>query len=404
MGDTNKAYRDSFFSRLKIRTKLISIISLIIVISLAGMIILATIFFRTDNAIRVNESNLKIAEIVSQKMETDFSAMVEKLNVMGTTMIQQFRSSKQKRLFTDLFFTNDKNLLYVGIVEKSGESGLRYKNYVYNKSYFKENRLKVSDINKISNSNKLPLTRSFNAEAVVQNVSSSFKTPVIMISLPFQKTGRGKVKTIIISYLKLEKLLRAFKTSGIIESFMVDGKGDIIAHPDSKIVLSHGNYINLPIVDKMLKSKLDNGQRRYKDDKGEIKIGSFKKIAFGGLGIIATVDEDKAFQAVYNIQERNILIAIIAITLAILIVYFFGKTITTPIVKLLGATHQIEEGQFRVDIQPKSGDEIGQLTESFVAMGLGLEEREKMKDAFGKFVNKEIAEQVLKGEIKLGGE
>jgi adenylate cyclase len=37
-------------------------------------------------------------------------------------------------------------------------------------------------------------------------------------------------------------------------------------------------------------------------------------------------------------------------------------------------------------------------------MGRGLEEREKLKETFGKFVNKEIAERVLKGEIKLGGE
>jgi len=37
-------------------------------------------------------------------------------------------------------------------------------------------------------------------------------------------------------------------------------------------------------------------------------------------------------------------------------------------------------------------------------MGQGLEEREKIKDAFGKFVNKEIAERVLRGEVALGGE
>jgi adenylate cyclase len=37
-------------------------------------------------------------------------------------------------------------------------------------------------------------------------------------------------------------------------------------------------------------------------------------------------------------------------------------------------------------------------------MAKGLSERERMKDAFGRFVNKEIAEMVLQGELKLGGE
>jgi adenylate cyclase len=117
--------------------------------------------------------------------------------------------------------------------------------------------------------------------------------------------------------------------------------------------------------------------------------------------VVSSVSEDLALQEVYNIQRRNIYITVIVLNLAILIVYFFSKSLTTPITALLGATKEIEVGNFQVGIKPSTGDEIGMLTESFVEMGRGLEERERMKDAFGKFVNKEIAEQVLKGEIKL---
>jgi adenylate cyclase len=37
-------------------------------------------------------------------------------------------------------------------------------------------------------------------------------------------------------------------------------------------------------------------------------------------------------------------------------------------------------------------------------MGKGLAERERLKTSFGKFINKAIAEQAAKGELKLGGE
>jgi len=47
------------------------------------------------------------------------------------------------------------------------------------------------------------------------------------------------------------------------------------------------------------------------------------------------------------------------LTAAILIIFFFGKTITTPIVRLVGATKKIIEGEYRVDIIPTSRDEIG---------------------------------------------
>jgi adenylate cyclase len=393
-------YITSLFSKYKIRTKLISIISLILITSLTGMILLATYFFRTDNQIRANELNHKIAEITSQKIQNDFSSLVEKLNLMGNTMIQQF---PQKALFTDLFFTNDRNMIYVGIGTKMGAI-IRYDNVIYSKPYFNENRLTDAAINRINGIYTASFARAFNNEAQAQNVSKSFQMPVLAMALPFQKAPDGSVMSILICYLKLDRFLQAFQTKDIFETFMVNNQGDIIAHPDGAIVLSHGNYLNLPIVEEMIKSKLDNGQKRYRDADGVYRLGSFKKIGFGGLGVIATVSEEKAFKSVYQIQRRNILIMIIVLNLAILIVYFFSKTITNPIIRLLGATKEIEDGNFRVDIVPASGDEIGELTTSFVAMGRGLEEREKLKETFGKFVNKEIADQVLKGEIKLGGE
>ncbi len=388
------------FTNLKIRTKLISIITLILVISLSGMIFLATYFFKSDNQIRANELNHKIADITSQKMQNDFTSLVEKINLMGNTMIQQF---PQKALFTDLFFANDRNMMYVGIGMRAG-TGLRFDNSIYNKSYFEENRLTIQSINTISGSYSAQFLKAFNGEAVICNVSKSFDAPVLAMILPFQKNPDGSVASILVAYLKMDRFLLAFQTKDIFETFMVDSRGDVIAHPDSKIVLSHGNYINVPIVEEMLKSRLDNGQKRYRDDEGSYRLGSFKKIGFGGLGVVATVSEDKAFSAVYQIQRRNILIMIIVLNCAILIVYFFSKTITTPIVRLLGATKEIENGNFRVDIVPSSGDEIGELTTSFVAMGRGLEEREMLKETFGKFVSKDIAELVLSGKVKLGGE
>jgi len=390
----------SLISNLTIRTKLISIISLILILALSGMIMLATRFFKADNEIRANELNHKIAEITSLNIQTDFAALVEKLNLMGNTMIQNF---PQKGIFTDLFFANDRNMLYVGICVPAGNA-YRAENFIFSKNAFTENRLSLADMPRVIAASSEAFGRAFSGEAYIQNVSKSFWVPAIVMALPFQKNADGSVASVVFGYLKMDKFLQAFQTRDIFETFMVNSGGDIIAHPDSKVVLSHGNFINLPIVEEMLKSKLDNGQKRYRDAAGAYQLGSFKKIGIGGLGVISTVSEEKAFKAVYQIRKRNLLIMIIVLTLAVLIVYFFSKTITTPIIRLFSATKEIEKGNFRVDIAPTSGDEIGQLTRSFVSMGRGLEEREKLKETFGKFVNKEIAELVLKGDIKLGGE
>ncbi|MBN2079216.1 MAG: HAMP domain-containing protein [Spirochaetes bacterium] len=389
-----------FLYTMTIRSKLIAIISLIIVASLTGMILLATFFFKSDNRIRVNELNLKIAELTSMKIETDIVALAERLNMIGNTMIRGF---PEKAYFTGLFFENDPNMIYVGIAKKAG-AAFRFDNAIFNRTYFADNRLTMAGMNRIHGENGSLFDEAFNNEVSVQNVSKSFGSPVLAIALPFQKYPNGGVASILVGYLKMNLLLRAFQSRDIFETFMVNGRGDVIAHPESGIVLSHVSYRNDPIVMQMLKSRIDNGQRRYRDEDGVYRIGSFKKIGIGGMGVISTVSEERAFKSVYRIQRRNILIMIIVLTLAVCVVYFFSKTISGPIVRLFEATKEIERGNFRVDVVPVSGDEIGELTKSFVSMGRGLEEREMLKETFGKFVNKEIAEQVLRGEIRLGGE
>jgi adenylate cyclase len=81
-----------------------------------------------------------------------------------------------------------------------------------------------------------------------------------------------------------------------------------------------------------------------------------------------------------------------------------GLVVSTTIKELAIATEKVEQEDYSVRVIPRTKDEIGLLAYSFNKMVQGLEERERMKDAFGRFVNKEIAEKALRGEIKLGGE
>ena len=67
-------------------------------------------------------------------------------------------------------------------------------------------------------------------------------------------------------------------------------------------------------------------------------------------------------------------------------------------------TKKIISGVYDIKIKNKPSDEIGDLAYAFEDMAVGLQQREHLKNSFGKFVNKEIAEQALKGELRLGGE
>jgi adenylate cyclase len=384
-----------------IRFKLISIISLIIILSISGMIFVATYYFKKDNLIRVQENNHKISEVTALKVKSDFESIIKNSLFIANTMARG--SSVKERAQVSELFREENDFVCAGVAADKGDT-ITITKHFYNAPLMRENQITGEMIDRATQMHGSVLRRSFKGETVIHNVSQAFKLPIVGISIPLRRDTDRRVSSIVVSYYKLDSVLKAFKTSGITSVFMVNDEGDIIAHPDSSLVVSGGNYINIPIVKMMMKSKIDNGQTRYADERGVYHLGSFKKLGIAGCGVIATVEEDKAFQEVYNIQRRNIYLMIILLTSAVLVVFFFGKTLTTPIIRLVGATKRIKEGQYSVEINPTTKDEIGELTLSFIEMGKGLQEREKIKTAFGKFVNPELAEAILKDEVQLGGE
>lgn len=388
----------SFFT---IRLKLILIISGILLLSVTGIIYIASYFFKNDTEIRIEEYNKKLSEVIGIKVRTDIDSTIEKMKILARSTEP---SKNGKVSLGNQFFNEDSNLILFGIYSKK-EQDLIPKVFFLNKNFQKENSVEDSEILNLVNKNKEEFFPSFQTESMISNLSPGFKTPVIGISIPHKNTYDEK--SILICIFKVEKIINAFKTTGYTSSYFVNGKGMVLAHPDQKILLSGTDLKESPIVKAMLTSTIDNGLKKNYEEinkEGKRFIGSFKQIGFAGAGVISAADESIAFEEVYNIQRRNTYILLITFFSSILIIFLFATRFTESILNLVKGTEEIEQGNYHINLKPVANDEVGLLTNSFVKMGTGLAEREKVKDALGRFVNKEVAEMVLKGELKLGGE
>lgn len=385
-----------------IRNKLITIITGIIVAALGTLIFLASYFYRNDSEIRINEYSLRTTELVGKMIETEFRSMSFLSLNTATSIAQASHSTAEKALFVDLFFKNNSQFVFLGIAKRSANS-LEILNSIVNSKFIEESQIPNEKFVEIILRNKDNFSDSFEGVPVLKNLSVGLNVPLLGLSLPFGDIAQGRI--VLVLY-KPDMLQEAFKgdETGLIKTFMVDRNGEVLAHQDSKLVLAAENVAFLPIVKTMLESKNDNGKIGFTDENDVKYMGTFKKLPFANLGVISTVEEASAFRTVSDMQRRNVYILIIVLFVAIIIVFFFSRTLSVPVRKLLGATKEIENGNYGIKITPTTRDEIGSLTHSFSSMAVGLGEREKLKDAFGRFVNKEIAEQVQKGELKLGGE
>jgi adenylate cyclase len=94
----------------------------------------------------------------------------------------------------------------------------------------------------------------------------------------------------------------------------------------------------------------------------------------------------------------------IAGTISLALTLLLSDSVTAPIEALHEATEQIGRGDFAARVPVVTTDETGSLARSFNQMGAGLEQRERLREAFGTYVDPELTERVLEEGTDLKGD
>ena len=100
-----------------------------------------------------------------------------------------------------------------------------------------------------------------------------------------------------------------------------------------------------------------------------------------------------------------IVAVLVAFTISLELTVLVTRSVLQPVDKLLEATEAVKQGDLDARVPITSGDELGQLAGSFNEMMEGLSEREALREAFGAYVDPDVAERVLEeGELIEGQE
>ena len=113
---------------------------------------------------------------------------------------------------------------------------------------------------------------------------------------------------------------------------------------------------------------------------------------------------DKALAPLNALRRYITGIGAVSILAALVIGISLARGITSPVQGLVSGMREVLKGNFAHRLEAKREDEIGFLAHSFNEMVAGLEEREKIKDTFGRFVSRDVAEAVLSNRVPLAGE
>ena len=347
---------------------------------------LVSTLIRADDRIKAEENNLALNSRTAQTVESAFENIKSNTYVLFEAFYA-VNDSKQKDALAQSFFRSNQDILFVS----SEETGLLFNPSAEQFSQAVKDFLKTPEFQNLINSTSSGAqhkTSYFNAEKI-------FDAPSVVFVYKYGPANN--LHTGIVGY-DVQSLTELMSTGSNNASLLADSNAHILVNPDygSKKVLSEGIEV---IIKELLENPSETNTQRVVD-------GVFTAVhqIKDDLFAITTISERSVYAVINRTTYRIILFSLAVLFIAIILIRILSNGITNPIKELVGAAGQIEKGEFELSIKPRTRDEIGLLTESFVQMGKGLSEREKLMVSFSKFTNKTIAQKAASGELTLGGE
>ncbi len=155
-------------------------------------------------------------------------------------------------------------------------------------------------------------------------------------------------------------------------AYLVDDKGNLIAHPDSKFMATHQNIANVHQVKHALSNEHD--MHEAPSETGVPVISNFAPVSRTNWSVIVEEPTASIFAAT-NTFTRYAVFAFIVIASAVIgLSLLFRRQLLNPIRNLSAGAHKIGAGDFNYMIPVTSQDELGDLASTFNSMGHNLSE------------------------------
>ena len=234
---------------------------------------------------------------------------------------------------------------------------------------------------------------------VIKNASPSLGINMLAMFYPWQGSGEEQAAIIFFSPDNISEITGTGSSS----TFIINGDGDILVHPDFTMALEGANITGSQLAEALNRAAGESVRLDYVVA-GNRFIGAGHRIPFADAAVFSTMDYSIVTEQIMAVTRRNIYLSITILFLSILVTWFFSKTITNPIKRLTAAAAQIESGEYEIKLAAGSNDEIGRLTEQFRNMSKGLGKWDGAMNLAGRFKNRDLLNNVIQGKAVLKGE
>jgi class 3 adenylate cyclase len=240
--------------------------------------------------------------------------------------------------------------------------------------------------------------------------SAVFKKRVVFIGAPV-KDDKGEVlgginlrfdlQTMLTDYLKTVR----FNQSGY--AVLTTNDGHILAHPKAERINDDiSSYMAIQEAQRTGR----HGSVMQRNSEGVERLMLYRLVKNPATVnpkpwiLLAEIDESEALAPLQDLYDEFALGLAVLIVASLLVAWQLSVSIKRPVQDLLAMVRRVKGGELTASTTVTGHDELGQLGSALNEMAKGLQERDRVKDVFGRYIATQVSEKILKGELNLGGE
>lgn len=240
--------------------------------------------------------------------------------------------------------------------------------------------------------------------------SDVFQRQVVLVSVPLIDTDkkiRGAVSARYDVAAELNALVLGSKFNQSGYAVVVDGEGEIIGHRDKTRLQAD---ISSSEAVKLARQSKAVGQVLANNAEGEERLFVYRSIhnpatlAKNPWVLLTEIDPTEEVRPLTKLRRE------LAFGIGIVLLGSFlgarqvSRSITEPLRTLGAFAKRIGSGDLTTRTAIKGNDVAGRLSATLNEMANGLQERDHVKEVFGRYIATQVSDKILKGQVNLGGE
>jgi adenylate cyclase len=191
---------------------------------------------------------------------------------------------------------------------------------------------------------------------------------------------------------------------------LLKSDGTILIHPNPDLIGTNINTIHDSLHRRLSEDIEDTtlaSQQYMETRQGEMWYAGFHRAGEADLVLVFMVPAENILKPLNRLHVEIIVFGTTLVLLLIVLLVFMLRRITHPLLRLTASAVRIaRHGAYHDPLRIDSKDEVGKLTRAFNSMMEGLRQRDFIRETFGRYVTKEVVEELLETPdgLKLGGE